>query len=256
MDQLREGLALHLLKTGSRWLKPNQFEAIVTMFLLFGTGAEFNEASAGVKAGRYAVDPEFLTHFYNSCPEPLKLALFQTFGLAWLQPAVFEPIFRNAWSLRSATTHQREFVAWKLETVLSHHPAHAEDYRDIILELLRSPRPELCTRGLYLVSYLDDVEPRELAYVRRRLSAAKPEPRMNALNGLCRWTQRHREVSPRVLEFTTSPEIREKAKHLLRSDPEKAVRTCAHFMLKALREYERATGAKPSRTKKRKRSDS
>ena len=239
MDELKEELALHLLRNGSKILDRRQLEAVVTVFMMLDDGAALNESSKGIDQGRYGIDSRFVSRFFDVCPPPLKTQLFDTFATSRLDPSTYKRLLSEAWNIATGSISDRVRIALDLEGFLRRNPGRAEEYRDFVLELLRSPSPRLCVRGLYQVSYLNDVEERDLSRIQKKLSAADADLRMNALNGLCEWVKRAHEVSPRVLAFCTSPEIRERAREIFRSDPGKYPRTCAYWYLRALGAYHR-----------------
>lgn len=206
----------------------------------------------GIEEGRYHIDARLVADLYTSCPDKLKLVIADSLAFRRLPPATFRRLFLDAWHLKSLTVGQRHSLALVLEGFVARSPAHAEANRDLILELLWSRYMTLCLRGVYQIGYLNDLEPRDLERLKDKLATGSVYIRMNALNGLCILTKRYKELSPRLLAFCTSDEVRALARRIASSDRDKDARTCAYYFLKALFRYDEAVGALPSqRARKR-----
>ena len=241
--ELKGQLALQLL-SADPWTDQRRRDVVASVLLLLVPSFEvLHTALKGVGEERsYRIDARLLADLYAACPRHLKLALAHTPAFSRLKPQAFTPLFRDAWRIKPMTTYQRRDLALTLEAFLNRNPRQAEHWRDIILSLLWSPAHELCLRGLYQAGYLDSLEPRELARIRQKLSASV-HIRMNALNGLTLLMRRHRQVAPAVVEFITSDPIRQAAQRIQRTDPDRDARTCARYLLKAIREYRRDRGS-------------
>jgi hypothetical protein len=145
------------------------------------------------------------------------------------------------------TVFERQDIAWTLWGYLRRNVGRAERFRAVILDLLRSSQRDDVLAGLGLARYLNEFAPEDLERIKKRMTARWSHHRMNAHNALCELVKRHREVSPDVVAFATSPEIRSIAQRIQRTDPEKDPRTCAYYLLKAIREYDAQTSAKKPR---------
>jgi hypothetical protein len=203
----------------------------------------------GLEAGTYRIDSQLLQDAYATCPQDLRLELAHSLAFIRSEPTVFRRLFLDLWKTE-ATPSVREELAGILHTFLIWNPARADDYRDIILELFWSPRRYTALPALHMLGYLSDLSPRDLERIKARVTGKWFDHRMNGLNGLCNLVKRHREVSPDVVAFATSPELRAIARRIQRTDPDKDARTCAYYLLKAIREYD-ARGPKTRRRRRR-----
>jgi len=253
MDELKQELALRFFETAPDWLTRRQLDAVVTVFTLFGEGEASFRVGWGINKGQYRIDPRLIANLFAACPEHLRPVLVGMTPLVHLDPATFKRLFRETWQSGSMSPEQRKQLVYTLTGFIVRHPEHAEEYRDIILEAFRSRFRDHSLAAQGPLRYLNDVEPKELGLLHRRLDGAVLEYRMSVLNIFCEWLKRPRDVSPRVLAFCTSPEIRERAREIFRSDPDKNARTCAYFFLRALGAYHRAQPA-GSTGRRRKRS--
>jgi hypothetical protein len=240
---LIEGLPRLLASLESGWTDDRRLRTFITTLVL--SSDEVLLATRGLfDEGRFQLDEKLVSDLYRASPADLKIALVSQLAFTRLKPAVFESLFRDVWRL-PMTLLQRQRVAWALAGYFKRNPDRAEAFRPLILDLLRSNRKYFVLAGLGLVRHLNELEPGDLERIKQRMNAAWSHHRMNAINGLCELVKRHREVSPAVVAFATSPELRAIARRIQRTDPDKDARTCAYYLLKAIREYDaRGTKAK------------
>jgi hypothetical protein len=244
-SELRHQLALQLLSV-EPWTDQRRRDVVASVLLILVPSFEvLDRGLNGIdERHAYTIDPKLITDLYEHCPAEQKLALACTTAFCRLAPVPFRRLFLDAWA-RPMSIEQREALVSTLAAFFSAYPERAEEYRSLILELLWSPRRYLALAALRMVGYLNDLAPRDLERIKARVSGKWFDHRMNGLNGLCELVKRHREVSPAVVAFATSPELRAIARRIQRTDPDKDARTCAYYLLKAIREYDaRGTKAK------------
>jgi len=239
--ELKSLLAQQLLSAES-WTDQRKRDLVASVLLICPPDPDSHATAInGIEAGRYRIDEKLLSDLYRAASNDIKIALVGTTAFTRLSPAVFERLFMQTWRIESMSLEQRETLVNSLSAfLLARHPERAERFRDILLEMLWSRNRYISLRGLGDVGFLSDLAPRDLDRLKRKATAAFFGFRMNAFNALCHLVKRHREVSPEVLAFCTSKEIRAIARRLNRTDPDKRVRTCAYYLLKALREYDRS----------------
>lgn len=242
--ELKDQLALQLVSTDA-WTDQRRRDIAASVLLMLVPSFEvLDTALKGVDEEQaYRIDGKLLSDLYASCPKHLKLALAHTPAFSRLGPRAFLPLFRDAWQIKPATLYQRRDLALTLEAFLGGNQKHGESFRDIIMSLFWSPVHELCLRGIYQVGYLGDLAPKDLDRIRQKLSGSV-HIRMNALNGLTLLARRHREVAPAIREFITSDPVLRAARHIQKTDPDEGARSCARYLLKAVREYQRAAAAR------------
>jgi hypothetical protein len=249
--ELNPELTLHLLSCLDPWTDRRRRDALVTVVMMLSRDGDITVASyRGLAARTYRVDAKLLSDAYAACPRDLKLQLARSTAFIRAEPAVFKKLFLDLWR-RETSPEAREELASTLHAFLQFNPARADEFRGPILELFRSPRRYVALSAIRMVGYLSDLPARDLERLESRITSAWFGNRMNALNALCEWVKRHREVSPGVVAFATSPEIRAIARRIHRTDPAKDARTCAYYLLKALREYDARGTAKKARRARR-----
>jgi hypothetical protein len=248
--ELSPPLTLQLL-SAKPWTDQTRRNLVASVLMILVPGREaLSAAFEGFDNGSFEVDSTLLTDLHAACPTELQVELIGTPAFRHLPSPIFKRLFLATWGNERLTMDQQASLALDLETFLRRHPTEAEGYRDIILRLLHSRRRALCVRGLYLACLLNELSPRDLERVKKKVTAAWFDHRMNALNGLCALVKRHREATPANVELATSEEVRTLARRLLRTDPDNAVRSCAYFLLRALREYEAASSPQRRRARR------
>lgn len=149
------------------------------------------------------------------------------------------------------TARRRKILAGALRSFLYLNPTRADEYKPFILSFAWNPREEIHLTAVDMLRFVDDLAPEDMARLKQRL-LSRHLVRMNALNVCCEMVQRHTQLSPRLLAFCTSDEVRALARRIASSDRDKDARTCAYYFLKALFRYDEAVGALPSqRARKR-----
>jgi hypothetical protein len=135
------------------------------------------------------------------------------------------------------TVERRFRLACRLDHFLRLNPEEVPKYRPLILELLWSPEPDLCTAGLVTAGLLDDLEPSELRFIERKLSARFANHRMNAVNALARLVGRRDRIAPEVRAFCESKPVLTRLRWMRTHDRNELVRECARvfFRVAALR---------------------
>lgn len=238
--------ALHLLETEKPWTDRRRLDCVATILSLFAQGELFTankDASRlftatinGFRQKRYRVDSKLFRDLYSSCAKRLKLALVNTTTFLRLDERTFKTIFIDAYRRQASKPSDFRALASILNVYfLSFNSGAAKGYKDIILECLRSPKPELRMRGLYMAGFLDDLEMRDLQLMKEKIGA-RSHLRACALNGLCELLKRRRKVSPRVLAFCLDPKIQAKAERIYGWDADDGARLSAYYLLKAIRE--------------------
>ena len=244
MAQLDLNLALHLLTRKKPWTDRSRMDGVATALSLLGGNwlkargdahKVVNATVDGMAERRYGVDSKLVRDLYASCPRPLKLTLVGTVVFPRLEPNTFKSLFLEAYRLRPTKLSEQLVLAYALEFFIHLNEKRAHEYKGVIVSFLRSPKPSLCFRGLYQAGYLNDLEPGDLELMRKNL-CKRSFMRTHAMNGFRRLLMRRREVSPRVLAFCLSPEIKAKTEHLSTRDPDDFIRDYASSLLQAIRE--------------------
>jgi hypothetical protein len=239
-------LALHILEAKRPWTDQRRQDCVATVLSLFvgsdlfGTSQKsWRLSTAGFKGfdnNLHRVDAKLFQNLYSSCPKSLKFALASTASFLRLDPETFKTLFYDVYRRHaSGFPHRRALASTLNAYLISFHPEAAHEYEDIILECLRSPKPELRMRGLYMAGFLDDLEMKDLELMKKKIYA-RSNLRDCAINGLCELLKRRKRVSPRVLAFCLDPKIRAKAERIYGWGPDDGNRLSAYYLLKAIRE--------------------
>ena len=247
--ELVEQLARLLPSLKPDWTENRRLRTFITALVL--TSDEVRPAIHEMfEDGRIQIDGKLVSDLYRASPSNLKIALVGQLAFSRAKPALFEPLFRDAWRLQM-TMLERQRFAWTLESHFHRNAGRAERFRPLILDLLRSSQKYFILAGIGLARHLNELEPEDLERIKQHMGATWPHHRMGALNGLCNLVKRHRDVSPDVVAFATSPEIRAIARRIQRKDRDKRARTCAYYLLEAIREYDAVRGTKAKKPPRR-----
>jgi hypothetical protein len=240
-------LALKLL-SAEHWTTRARRDLAATVLMIVSSNPDVRSTDFDrIDAGVIRLDEQLLEDLHARCPRELKVALFESAAVFRLSASAFKRLFHTTWSEPMLSAGQRHILARSLSARLRprRRGQHVhlqvdgvDDYRDVIIELLWSPGRSLCLRGLLLAGLLNDLSPRDLGRMKRKLTSRWFDHRMNACNGLCELVKRHRELPRAIIESATSLEVRKAAARITRTDPEAGARSCAYFLLKAIREYD------------------
>jgi len=238
---LSKALARQLL-SAKPWTDQTRRNLAATMLMLVVPSLDALAAGLeGFGSGSFQMDSTLLTDLHGACPTELQVELIATPAFSRLPSPILKRLLLTTWENKRLTVDQRVTLALELDSLLRRHPTEAEDHRDIILGLLHSRHRFLCLRGISMACLLEELAPRDVERLKRKLTSAWPDHRMTALNGLCREVKRYREAASASVTLATSDEVRSLARRLHRADPDEGVRSCAYFLLKALREHDAAS---------------
>jgi hypothetical protein len=214
---------------------------VATVLLLDGVNFELRDAMrSAIDQKKLRLDARLIKELYAACPPRLK-PRFAFAAVSRLAPRDFKPIFMDAYR-REMTVEQRFDLAGRLDYFLRQNPEEAPKYRPLIRELLKSPEPDLCTAGLVTTGLLDDLEPAELRFIERKLSARFADHRMNAVNALARLVGRRDQIAPEVRAFCESKPVLTRIRWMRTHDRNELVRECARvfFRVAAARQPKRS----------------
>lgn len=110
---------------------------------------------------------------------------------------------------------------------------HAEEYRDVILEMMRSKDPQVSMHGVGRAGDLNYLAREDLEFIKRKMQS-RANPRYNACNALLHLARRHKDIHPSVLEFLLEPSLSRLAYRIYRKDREASGRVAGFFLLQAL----------------------
>ncbi len=238
MVELERSVIHCLVQSRSSWTDEVRLNIAITALLVTepDSNLDYEVRSAifkGLRAEKYRVDSKLLTDLYAVCPGRLRARLICSTPFGSLGPAVFEPRFLETYRRKQLAVLERRDLALALERYLWGHPARADPFASIILELLRSSEWEYRLRGLMMVGMLSEVAEADQELILRALRDKSHEIRCQACNGLCELAKRRSKVSPRFRAFCMSPEVKEIVFDLYKHDPDVDVQTCAYYFLKA-----------------------
>lgn len=242
MVELSNPLVDFLLRSPSGWTSRSRSDTAVTALMLLGHWEISPPANAAIREGRHRIDVKLLLDLYRACPGPLRRQLVCSTPFNWLEPALFEPRFREVYGRKRLTVLERRNLAWALERYLWGRPERADRFLGLIRNLVQSSEWELRLRGLMMVGFLSDVPEDGRRQILRACRDRSHEIRCQAFNGLCEMAKRRAKLSPGLRQWCTSPEVRTIAFDRYQHDPEIDVQTCAYYFLKAL---EPRAGHKP-----------
>jgi hypothetical protein len=111
-------------------------------------------------------------------------------------------------------------------------PKTAEEYRDVLLKMLRSKDAEISLRGLGKLGDLNYLSRDDLELMKRKLQSRAN--RYNACYAFTELARRRKALHPSVLEFLLEPSLSRIAHRIYRKDPETSGRVAGFFLLEAL----------------------
>ena len=227
-------LARYLLGPSGQWTERKRLNVATTAIFVAMTDHTVHHAWVdGHRAGRFDYDSALIGDWYGAAPRRIKLELIVDRTMGFMEPKRFEAVFLDAVHLRGLTDEQRGAVISMLSVFLRRHPETTLQYEQYILGFLRSRRHDDRLLGLPLAAWLDRIGRKDLEIIRTCLFSPDFDFQMIALNTFCEWLKRPRTVDPDVLAFSASEDIASRARHLHRKSPDKNVRTCAYYYLKA-----------------------
>jgi hypothetical protein len=244
--RLESALYLHLFASRKPWTDQRRLACATTVLSFFVGGNLLGTDRAswrvlrawidGFDKKRYRIDSKMFRDLYFSCPKHLKLLLTKTATFIRLDPKAFKTIFMDAYYRQASELPDLRDLASTLNAYfVNFNPKAAHEYKDIILECLRSPKLELHLRGLDMAGFLDDLETEDLQRMKEKIGASS-SLRICAMNGLCELLKRRQKVSPRVIAFCLDPKIQAKAERIHGRSTDDGVRLAAYYLLKAIRE--------------------
>jgi len=205
---------------------------VATILLLDGVNFELRDAMrSAIDQKKLRLDARLIKELYAACPPRLKPRFAFAAAVSRLPPRDFNPLFMDAYR-REMTAEQRFDLAGRLDYFLRQNPEETPKYRPLILQLLRSPEPDLCTAGLVSAGLLDELEPSDLRFIERKLSARYADHRMNAVNALARLVGRRDRLAPEVRAFCASKPVLTRLRWMRTHDRNEYVRECARVFFR------------------------
>lgn len=241
-------IAAGLIEVSAR-VRSTKRSTLLTIFSLASENWELRRQCIElIDQGAAGIDEELIFALHLAGDRKVKLALASSLAVSRMTPRAFRQIFDEAYRRPDLTVKERRELVWNLEIFLIHRPRQLRAYERTILDLLKSPHPDLRVRALSMVGRMDRLAPSTLNLLARNLKSRTPSLRVNALEGFYEVIERLDRLDSHVRNFVTSVVFRDRVTQLRRSDPDANVRHNARAILNALARA--GSGRRPSRRKR------